>query len=140
MSRMVDPLVAIVGTSPMQEQDQEQFAAMLEHYAKAFNELLAKALTTKDTESLDMSDFLFNPDNYQQLLSSGVEVDAGKLMKQQMEFMEKQTALWQEASKAMLGEKAATVVEEPRSDRRFSHDEWKSNPVFNNLKQSYLLN
>ena len=124
----------------MQEHDQEQFAAMLEHYAKTFNELLAKALTTKDTESLDMSDFLFNPENYEKLLSSGVEVDAGKLMKQQMDFMEKQTALWQEASKAMLGEKASTVVEEPRSDRRFSHQDWTANPVFNYLKQSYLLN
>ena len=124
----------------MQEHDQEQFAAMLEHYAKTFNELLAKALTTKDTESLDMSDFLFNPENYEKLLSSGVEVDAGKLMKQQMDFMEKQTALWQEASKAMLGEKASTVVEESRSDRRFSHQDWTANPVFNYLKQSYLLN
>ena len=55
----------------------------------------------------------------------------------QSAYLEKQSALWN----AMLaGRNAAVAVVEPEpGDRRFSHREWRDNPYYAYLKQSYLL-
>lgn len=54
--------------------------------------------------------------------------------------MNQQAELWQSATKALLGTKVDPVVSEERNDRRFNDSEWSENPVYNYLKQSYLLN
>jgi polyhydroxyalkanoate synthase len=52
-------------------------------------------------------------------------------------YLEKQAALWN----AMLAGRSAAVaaVEPEPGDRRFSHREWRDNPYYAYLKQSYLL-
>jgi len=124
----------------MEQQDKEQFEAMLEHYAKTFSELVHQTLSAENKGALNFADLMFDTKRYEQLLASAVQVDTSKLMQNQMQFMQKQTALWEQASKAMMGERAHSVVEEERGDKRFSHEDWQKNPVFNYLKQSYLLN
>ena len=47
--------------------------------------------------------------------------------------------LWQNTARAMSGEKVAPVVEPEPGDRRFRHQEWEENSVFDFIKQSYLL-
>ncbi len=47
--------------------------------------------------------------------------------------------LWQNSIKKFMGEEAEPVIEPAPGDRRFSADDWKENPVFDYIKQSYLL-
>jgi polyhydroxyalkanoate synthase len=58
----------------------------------------------------------------------------------QHEWREKQAALWQ----AMLQRDSTTagtaLVEPEPGDRRFSHPSWTDSPVFDYLRQAYLLN
>jgi polyhydroxyalkanoate synthase len=47
--------------------------------------------------------------------------------------------LWHNTARAMSGEEVAPVVEPESGDRRFRHEDWGENSVFDFIKQSYLL-
>lgn len=47
--------------------------------------------------------------------------------------------LWQNTVRAMSGEEVEPVVEPESGDRRFRHEDWEENSVFDFIKQSYLL-
>ena len=113
----------------------EQFSALFNNMAQ---EALARGL--QGDSSGPSPSPMFDAQKFQELLSSGVEVDTAKLLTQQMAFMERQTELWQNASKAMMGEKVEPIVSEPKGDKRFKDSDWSDNPVFSYLKQAYLLN
>ncbi|HYG56066.1 MAG TPA: class I poly(R)-hydroxyalkanoic acid synthase [Burkholderiales bacterium] len=53
----------------------------------------------------------------------------------QAAYVERQTRLWT----SLLSGKADEVAAPEPGDRRFSHREWRENPYFSYLKQSYLL-
>ena len=126
----------------MQQQDHNEILDTLNQYAEQFNSMVQKILT-RQAGSADTA-AMFDPEHLQALLTSklaeNVQVDTSKLIENQMAFMRQQTELWQQATKAMFGEKAETVAAEERGDRRFSHSDWSENPVFNYLKQAYLIN
>ena len=48
-------------------------------------------------------------------------------------------ANWQNASKGMLGMEAEDVAVPEKGDKRFKNEEWQKNPLFDFIKQSYLL-
>ena len=41
---------------------------------------------------------------------------------------------------AFYGEMLEPLVQEEKSDKRFADGDWEGNPVFNYIKQAYLLN
>ena len=47
--------------------------------------------------------------------------------------------LWAETLKRFHGAPARPVAEPDRSDKRFSHADWRDNPVFDFIKQAYCL-
>lgn len=53
----------------------------------------------------------------------------------QSAYLEKQAKLW---SALLSGRAEALAAPEP-GDRRFSHREWREDPYYDYLKQSYLL-
>jgi polyhydroxyalkanoate synthase len=53
----------------------------------------------------------------------------------QSAYLEKQTRLWN----AMLAGRSEALAIPAPGDRRFSHREWRDNPYYDYLKQSYLL-
>ncbi|MFT5447190.1 MAG: polyhydroxyalkanoate synthase [Gammaproteobacteria bacterium] len=57
----------------------------------------------------------------------------------QMKFWQDYAQLWSGATQRARGESADAVIEPEPSDRRFKNAEWDSNPVFDFIKQSYLL-
>ncbi|WP_338024821.1 class I poly(R)-hydroxyalkanoic acid synthase [Alteromonas antoniana] len=122
----------------MDSQDQNDIIETLNKYAHQFNAMVHDVLSRK--QSSEDTAAMFDPEKLMHLLSRDVEVDSAKLVKTQMDFMRQQTELWQQATKAMLGEKAQDVVTEDKADRRFSHTDWHDNPVFSYLKQAYLIN
>ena len=121
----------------MESSEQKEVADFLEQYSDVFNSMVKQVLSDSNKDSLNS---MLDSDKLNELLTKGVKVDTAELFNKQMSFMTQQAELWQCATKALLGNKVEPVVSEERSDRRFKDSEWDENPVYNYLKQSYLLN
>ncbi|MCK6406273.1 MAG: class I poly(R)-hydroxyalkanoic acid synthase [Rhodocyclaceae bacterium] len=70
--------------------------------------------------------------------------EPAKLTALQQEFLQQQSMLWQSMlARGNAGEASAPPafeVQPEAGDRRFSAPEWKQSPVFDYIRQSYLLN
>jgi polyhydroxyalkanoate synthase len=62
-----------------------------------------------------------------------------KMMRAQADLFARYLDLWQTASRRMAGDEVKPVVEPARGDKRFADPDWSENPVFDVIKQSYLL-
>lgn len=112
-------------------------------YSSVFNAMAQEILTRNNRNLHEQAgtQSMFDPKKISSLLSGDVKVDSNKLISQQMQYMQKQSDLWQQASKAMMEQELSKDDTKPASkDRRFSHEQWQQNPVFNYIKESYLLN
>lgn len=58
----------------------------------------------------------------------------------QQELAESHARLWAAMAQARPGEATEPMVSPPPGDRRFSAPEWSSSPVFDYIRQAYLLN
>ena len=66
--------------------------------------------------------------------------DPFKLMEAQVGLWTQYVSLWQQGAAAMLGQRGADPLVRPaRSDKRFKHEDWEHNALFDFIKQSYLL-
>ena len=72
-------------------------------------------------------------------MMSKMMADPVKLAEAQMKLVQDSMQLWQATARRMLGQEAETVAEPDRGDRRFKHEAWNEELVFDYLKQSYLL-
>jgi polyhydroxyalkanoate synthase len=70
---------------------------------------------------------------WMRLMGSAPELQANAAL--QAAYLDKQTRLWT----ALLAGKRESLADAPEADRRFSHREWRDNPYYDYLKQSYLL-
>ncbi len=63
-----------------------------------------------------------------------------KIIQANMDYWQKSMQLGQQAMMSFMGQKPQSpVAEVPKGDRRFKHDDWVDSPVFDVIKQSYLL-
>ncbi len=69
-----------------------------------------------------------------------IGVDPTKMLEAQMELWHDFQTLWAATTARMMGKEAAPVIEPDAGDNRFRDPEWSDNPIFDFLKQSYLLN
>ena len=58
----------------------------------------------------------------------------------QAHYWRQQLALWLGTVASVAGQPRKPVIEPGRGDRRFQADEWRDNPWYSLLKQTYLLN
>jgi polyhydroxyalkanoate synthase len=65
--------------------------------------------------------------------------DPTRMVDAQMKFWQGYAQLWGSATRRLLGEEATPVITPGDGDRRFKDDAWQENPVFDFIKQSYLL-
>ena len=78
--------------------------------------------------------------------SSGAEApampmpEAEEFARLQRAFAEKHVALWGSMIQRKAGDASEPVVPLPAGDRRFSAPEWSQSPVFDYIRQAYLLN
>ena len=102
---------------------------------KALKEVLGKQADLYDKSKLDP----FNMASaYMDAMFSLWRNPAG-LLEAQKNFFSGSIKLWQYTSDRMLGKQAEPVIAPKPEDRRWRDDGWSSNPVFDYLKQSYLL-
>lgn len=62
-----------------------------------------------------------------------------RLMRAQADLFSRYMDLWQSAARRAAGEEVAPVVTPAAGDKRFNDPDWASNPMFDMMKQSYLL-
>jgi polyhydroxyalkanoate synthase len=65
--------------------------------------------------------------------------DPAKLAQAQADLWRSYFDLWQATADRMMGKPAKPVAEPVKGDRRFRHPDWEENPIFDYIKQSYLL-
>lgn len=63
----------------------------------------------------------------------------GQLIDDQVQLMRDQMHLWQNTLQQFAGKNPEPVVTPEKGDKRFNDEEWENNPIFNFLKQNYLL-
>ena len=62
-----------------------------------------------------------------------------RLVRAQSDLFQKYMELWQSAARRASGETVPPVVEPAKGDKRFLDPDWNENPVFDVIKQSYLV-
>ena len=62
-----------------------------------------------------------------------------KLMKAQANLFERYVDLWRVTAARAAGESAPEVAAPPKGDKRFKEADWTENPIFDVMKQSYLV-
>src|SRR5580658_3102500 len=62
-----------------------------------------------------------------------------RMMRAQADLFGRYMDLWKSAAQRARGEGAKEVAQPSRGDKRFADPEWTTNPVFDVIKQSYLI-
>ena len=70
---------------------------------------------------------------------SRVFTDPVRAAELQMKLWQDCTALWQNAMLKMLGQQSVAVAQPQKTDRRFKHEDWENNFLYDYVKQSYLI-
>jgi polyhydroxyalkanoate synthase len=65
--------------------------------------------------------------------------DPFRLAEAQFRYWQDAASLWQSSMLKLLGQEAKPVVEPQPGDKRFRHEDWQQNFLFDYLKQSYLI-
>ena len=65
--------------------------------------------------------------------------DPAKIAEAQMKLWQDYAALWQNSMLRLWGHESKPVIEPARGDRRFKHEDWQQNFLFDYIKQSYLI-
>ena len=123
------------------DKDESQVLEYIEKYANIFNSVAQDIVQRVGAGEQQASPLLGDLKKLQAILAGDTKIDPSKLFNQQIEYVQKQSELWQRASKAFMGQEIDESEDnKKRKDRRFSHQDWDQNPVFNYIKESYLLN
>ncbi|RYZ92327.1 MAG: class I poly(R)-hydroxyalkanoic acid synthase, partial [Moraxellaceae bacterium] len=125
----------------MNQEEKLEILGYLTKFSHVFNDMISEV--TKRVLSSQVKAEI-NPfsqsEKLADALSSGVKLDTKLFLQQQFDFLQKQQLLWQNASRIFMGEMLEPMVHEEKSDKRFADGDWEGNPVFNYIKQAYLLN
>ena len=65
--------------------------------------------------------------------------DPMRLAEAQMKLWQDYMALWHNSVLKLMGHEAKPVAEPHRGDRRFKHEDWEKNFLYDYVKQSYLI-
>ena len=72
-------------------------------------------------------------------MSGKLFADPAKFAEMQMKVWQDYMSLWQNSMLQFFGQYAQPVIEPAKGDRRFKHDDWQQNFLFDYIKQSYLI-
>jgi polyhydroxyalkanoate synthase len=125
--------------SPDQMQMMEALSANLARAAVTAQGAIAEAaLRQADRPAALSSDpFHVGPAFNEVITSLAGQPD--RLLRAQADLFSRYMDLWQSAARRMTGDPAHPVVAPAHGDKRFSDPDWAENPMFDMMKQSYLL-
>lgn len=125
--------------APETPPDAAEFARNMAQAAEQCHHVMREFLSR---QTPDLAHVPFDPLG----LSGAFSELLARLMNDPVGWWEKQFALWrdygqlmQSATNRMLGQDDKPAIEPEAKDRRFRDEAWQQNPLFDFLKQSYLL-
>ncbi len=127
--------------NPYQVRNPEQFAENVAKVAERTSDLLATfiALGNSGGEKSGLGDELQRMGKTFFELSTQIASNPQQLSQAGMDLWQRHMSLWQSSLKKMSGDEVSPEIEPKKGDRRFRDEEWQDNPVFDFIKQSYLL-
>ncbi|WP_018716568.1 class I poly(R)-hydroxyalkanoic acid synthase [Arhodomonas aquaeolei] len=120
------------------EVDPEELARSLAQIAEKSQQLVKDFIARQEGNQLSMDDALHMSRLFQDLYGRLMS-DPMALAQAQMAFWQDYMALVQSTTLRLWGLEADPVREPDAKDKRFRHESWEESPVFDFLKQSYLL-
>ena len=125
--------------SPDQRQMLETLSANLARAAVTAQGAIAEAALRQADRpaALSADPFHVGPAFNEVMTSLAAQPD--RLLRAQADLFSRYMDLWQSAARKMTGEQAQPIVSPAQGDKRFSDPDWASNPMFDMMKQSYLL-
>ena len=121
-------------------EDQVKAMEYLQEYNSLFNKMakqsFEKMIASLDDPQLSMPD----SEKILSVLSQGVNLDPAVYVQEHMSYMEKHAQLLQAATQSMSENNLEEIADLANKDRRFKDDDWFTNPFFNYVRQSYLIN
>lgn len=132
------------------QQDQQAYTELNQttqnayDYIAALNDLTQRVFneTIKRTgqDSHISQSLMFNLiDGWQHFTTGVTDKSPTALAEQQMNLWQQQLKLYQNTMMKAAGHQADPLVTPEKGDRRFTDEDWSENPIFDFLKQSYLL-
>ena len=120
-----DPQRVYEAMSRITEQSRRIMQAFIERQANEPREFnpLAPAVVSKAYQAL-----------WQQMLT-----DPRRLVEAQVALWQDYAKLWENTARRMAGEEVEPAVTPDPGDRRFKDEAWSENPLYDHIKQSYLL-
>ncbi len=72
-------------------------------------------------------------------LTQKMMLEPSRLAQVQMSLWQEYTELWRRSAAAFFGQQVEPLITPEENDRRFKHDVWQDNYLFDFIKQAYLL-
>ncbi|WP_201721539.1 class I poly(R)-hydroxyalkanoic acid synthase [Caulobacter sp. B11] len=125
--------------SPEQRQMLEALSSNLAKAAVTAQGAIAEAALRQADRpaALNPDPFHVAPAFNQVMTSLAAQPD--RLLRAQADLFSRYMELWQNAARRATGEASQPVVAPASGDKRFNDPDWASNPMFDMMKQSYLL-
>ncbi len=120
--------------------DNDELSEYLAKFSQHFNDIIQHGVLQKLTTGQFNFDDLFMQAHFLSNLTKNATLNLPALIEQQMQFLQDHTELWRQATLSLVGKKTGDVIAPDRGDTRFNDSEWSENPVFDYIKQAYLLN
>jgi polyhydroxyalkanoate synthase len=137
---MNKPKDIVVGDESEQDKlkfDPAELARLYTDIANRSSELLGKFIERHaDGQMKPMADELGISKAFFEAWS---HMDPFRLAQTQVKLWTDYWSLWQTSMMKLMGQTAAPVAEPARGDRRFRHEDWQNNFLYDYIKQSYLI-
>jgi polyhydroxyalkanoate synthase len=125
--------------SPDQRQMLETLSANLARAAVTAQGAIAEAALRQADRPAALSPDPFHVGPAFNEVMTSLAAQPDRLLRAQADLFSRYMDLWQSAARKMTGEPTQPVVAPAQGDKRFSDPDWASNPMFDMMKQSYLL-
>jgi polyhydroxyalkanoate synthase len=125
--------------SPDQRQMLEKLSANLARAAVTAQGAIAEAALRQADRPAALNADPFHVAPAMNEVMSRLAAQPDRMLRAQADLFSRYMELWQSAARRAAGEETKPVVAPASGDKRFSDPDWASNPMFDMMKQSYLL-
>jgi polyhydroxyalkanoate synthase len=134
-----EPIVSLESLSAQQRAALETLSLNLTRAAMTAQGALAEAALANADRPAALSPDPFHVGSALNQVMGALATQPDRLMRAQAELFERYLDLWKAAARTAAGDKADPVASPRAGDKRFNDPDWTVNPVFDVIKQSYLI-
>ncbi len=125
--------------SSAHQMDSREFSEILAKITEKSQRLVQDFASRQQSEEIISMDDAMHMSGLFQQLATRIMADPMQLAQAQINFWQDYMNLVNQATLRFWGQEAKPVREPAKGDKRFRHEAWEENPLFDFIKQSYLL-